>query len=52
MPSRRILELIIVTSISVRPVFGMMRLWARKTLDSQNPGSVSHGLAEILTVVV
>lgn len=51
MPSRRILELIVVTTVAMRPVFGLVRLWARKTLDSQNPGTVSHGLAEVLTVV-
>jgi len=50
-PSRRILELIVVTTVAMRPVFGLVRLWARKTLDSQNPGTVSHGLAEVLTVV-
>lgn len=51
MPSRRILELIVVTTVAMRPVFGLVKLWSRKTLDSNAPGGVSHGLAEILTVV-
>ena len=50
-PTRRVLELAVITAIAMRPVFGMVRLWSRKTLDSTNPGSVSHGTAEILTVV-
>jgi hypothetical protein len=50
-PTRRILELTVVTVIAMRPVFGMVRLWSRKTLDNATPGSVSHGVAEILTVV-
>lgn len=51
MPTRRILELTIVVGIAMRPVFGLVRLWSRKTLDSAQPGSVAHGTAEILTVV-
>lgn len=51
MPTRRVLELTVVTIIAMRPVFGLVRLWTRKTLDASTPGSVSHGLAEILTVV-
>lgn len=51
-PSRRILELTVVAIVAMRPVFGLVHLWARKTLDGSTPGSVSHGVAEILTVVV
>lgn len=51
MPTRRTLELTVVTIIAMRPIFGMVRLWAKKTLDETNSGSVCHGLAEILTVI-
>lgn len=51
MPTRRTLELAVVVVVAMRPVFGMVRLWSRKALDTGTPGSVSHGLAEILTVV-
>jgi hypothetical protein len=51
LPTRRILEVTVVTVVAMRPVFGLVRLWSRKTLDSSTPGSISHGLAEILTVV-
>ena len=52
MPTRRTLELIVVTVISMRPVFGMLHLWSKKTLDNPNSGKVAHGVAEVLTVVV
>jgi hypothetical protein len=52
MPTRRTLELIIVASLALKPVLGMVHLWSKKTLDEENPGSVKHGVAEILTVVV
>lgn len=51
LPTRRTLELAIVVVVAMRPVFGLVKLWSRKTLDNSTPGSVSHGVAEILTVV-
>lgn len=50
MPTRRTLELIVVTIIAIKPVFGMVRLWSHKTLATTPPGSVAHGAAEILNV--
>lgn len=52
MPTRRIFELVVITSIAMRPVFGMVRLWAAKTLAENAPGGVAHGAAEIATVLV
>lgn len=52
MPTRRIFELCIVTAILVRPAFGLIHLWAAKTLGTQSPGSVGHGVAEIVTVII
>lgn len=51
MPTRRTLELAVVTVVAMRPVFGLVRLWSRKTLDNSQPGSIAHGVAEVLTVV-
>lgn len=51
MPTRRIFELAIVTAILARPAFGLVDLWARKTLGTSQPGSVSHGAAEVLVVL-
>lgn len=52
MPTRRIFELVVVTAVLVRPAFGLIHLWARKTLDTQQSGTVIHGAAEIATVLV
>lgn len=52
MPTRRIFELSLITAVLVRPAFGTIKLWARKTLGSQNPGTVTHGIAEIVVNVL
>jgi hypothetical protein len=52
MPTRRILEIAVVTAILMRPVFGMARLWAAKTMNVTQEGSLSHGVAEIVAVVM
>jgi hypothetical protein len=40
-----------VTIIAIKPVFGLVHIWSKKTLDEQPVGSVRHGAAEILTVI-
>jgi hypothetical protein len=52
MPTRRILELMVVVAIAVRPAFGMARLWAVKTFQTKPRGTIAHGAAEIVSVVV
>jgi hypothetical protein len=50
-PTRRTLELIVITVIAIRPFFGLVRLWSHKTLATTPPGSIAHGAAEIGNVV-
>ena len=50
MPTRRIMELAIVVDLALMPVKGMARIWAHKTLGTTQPGSILHGLAEIVVV--
>lgn len=52
MPTRRIFELVAVEVALIRPVFGTARLWAHKTLGTQQPGSFLHGVAEVLVVLL
>jgi hypothetical protein len=52
MPTRRIFELILVMGILIRPAFGLIHLWGAKTLGTQEPGSIMHGAAEIVTVLI
>ncbi len=52
MPTRRIFELIIITGLAMRPAFGLARLWAAKAFMTSQPGTVTHGAAEILSVIL
>lgn len=52
MPTRRIFELMVVTAVLVRPAFGLIHLWAAKTLGTQQEGTIMHGIAEVVTVVI
>lgn len=51
MPNRRVFELIIVTSMLLRPVFGSVRLWSVKTMQTTQPGTVLHVTAETLAIL-
>lgn len=51
MPTRRILEVAVVTTILLNPIFGLAKMWAGKTLYHTNAGSLSHGTAEIVAVI-
>jgi hypothetical protein len=50
-PTRRIFELALVVTILSHPAIGLVHLWAKKTLDTQEPGTILHGIAEIVTVL-
>jgi hypothetical protein len=50
-PTRRILEIIIVVNLAMIPVVGLGRLWSAKALRETSPGSVSHGVGEIGSVI-
>lgn len=52
MPTRRIFELAVVVAILARPAFGLIHLWAVKTLGTQPEGTIPHGVAEIVAVLV
>lgn len=52
MPTRRILEVAVITVILMRPIFGLSRMWASKTMYVTQPGSLSHGVAEVVAVVM
>ena len=50
MPTRRTLELVIITVVASRPIFALAKLWAHKTLADTAPGGLAHGAAEIVSV--
>lgn len=49
--NRRAFEIVIVTIMLTRPVFGGVRLWAVKTMGSTAPGSPLHVAAETLAIL-
>jgi hypothetical protein len=51
MPTRRTLELVVITVILLKPVSAMVRLWSIKTLASAPSGSIMHGAAELGSVI-
>lgn len=51
MPTRRILELVVVTGLLMEPIVGLARLWTTKALRETRPGSLSHGTAELGAVI-
>lgn len=51
MPTRRIFELALIITILSHPAIGLIHLWAKKTLDNNEPGTILHGVAEIATVL-
>lgn len=52
MPTRRVFELMVVTVILATPALGTVKLWAKKTLATHDQGTLSHGVGEILVVLL
>jgi hypothetical protein len=51
-PTRRTLELIVITVLALQPTMAMAKLWSIRTLATAPSGSVVHGVAEIANVVL
>ena len=52
MPTRRIMELIIVTNVLFLPAKSTVRLWGKKQLAVRQPGTFMHGLGEAVVAVL
>jgi hypothetical protein len=52
LPTRRIFELIVITTVLIFPARATVRLWAKRQLGSQPEGSVLHGAAEVVITVL
>lgn len=52
MPTRRIMELVLVTVVLWDLGKGSVRLWIRKTWASTAPGSPAHELADLTSIFV
>ena len=51
MPTRRTLELVVITVVLLHPVVALAKLWSHKTLATSAEGSISHRGAEIVSVI-
>ena len=51
MPTRRTMELVVIVVLAMKPVTALAKLWAHKTLATNQPGGIAHGTAEIVTVI-
>lgn len=52
MPTRRIFELMVVTGILLFPARATVRMWGRRQLAVSEPGSVMHGVGEVVVTVL
>lgn len=50
MPTRRTLEVVVITVLLMHPVVALARLWAHKTVAETQTGP-AHALAEVVNVV-
>ena len=51
MPTRRTMELVVITVLLMHPVVALAKLWSHKTLATTQPGSIAHGTAEVVSVI-
>lgn len=52
MPTRRILELIVIVDVLMRLGMGTIRLWERKTWATTQPGSPAHTAADLTSIFI
>ena len=52
MPTRRIVELVVITSVLLWPAQGVVKLWARKALNQYPAGHTVHGVGEVLVTIL
>jgi hypothetical protein len=51
-PTRRIFELIVITNVLFWPARSTIRLWGKKQLAVRDPGTVLHGVGEVLVTLL
>jgi hypothetical protein len=51
-PTRRIFELVVITNVLFWPARSTVRLWGKKQLAVQNPGTFMHGVGEVIVTLL
>lgn len=52
MPNRRTFELIVITATLLFPARATVRTWAKRQLGSAAPGSIMHGLGQVVVTIL
>lgn len=52
MPTRRIFEMTVVVGVLLWPARATLEMWGRRLLSVNQPGSVMHGLGEVIVTVL
>lgn len=52
MPTRRIFELVVVVGVLLLPARATVRTWGRRQLAVRQPGTVMHGVGEVLVTIL
>ena len=52
MPTRRIMELIVITTVLLLPARATVRTWGKRQLGAAEPGSIMHGLGQVVVTIL
>ena len=52
MPTRRIMELTVIVGFLLMPASATVRTWGRKQLAVRKPGTLMHGVGEVLVTIL
>jgi hypothetical protein len=51
-PTRRIFELTVIVGVLLMPARATVRTWGRRQLAVHDPGTVMHGVGEVLVTIL
>jgi hypothetical protein len=52
MPTRRIFELMLITNMMFWPARATVHKWGQLQMQTNMPGSVRHGVGEVITTII
>jgi len=51
-PTRRIFELVVITSVLLWPAKATVRSWGHRQLAVRQPGTILHGTGEVIVTIL
>lgn len=52
MPTRRIFYMTVMVAVLVHPAARTVKFWGRRQLAIRQPGSIMHGVGEVLVTIL